>query len=103
MNAVALFPQFDTQRRKCMRFSTMNSFMLNKLKCRPTWWTLNMPQHAQLKAVREDTRYWRTLTEKASLASQITASVEDDTHVIDCRSVNDDAASKFIEMPVATW
>lgn len=58
--------------------------------------------------MREDTRYWRTLTEEDSLASQIIASVEDDdTHairaVIDCRPVNDDAASKFIGVSVATW
>lgn len=58
----------------------------------------------------EDTRCWRTLTEKDSLASQIIADYrveDDDTYVIyaviDSGSVNDDAASKFIEMLFATW
>lgn len=76
----------------------MNSFVLTKSKSR--WWNIKYAA-PRLKAVREDTRYWRTLTEKDSLAPQIVASMEDDDTyviraVIDCRSVNDDAASKFI-------
>lgn len=103
-----IFVQFDTQRRKCMQFSTMNSFLLTKPKCRHSWWTLNMPRAVESSARRH--AILKDLDGKGfSCFVKITASVENDATYVICIVINcrpDDAVSKFIEnssKPVATW